>query len=91
MKTNAVIDNEVAKLTSALKSPHWSHQARHLMNQQINVLVLRLTPQQVEDRYYEDETTEDYKPGDNDLWMALDAVARWTANERGVAAPSKGL
>lgn len=91
MRRDAQVNNEIARLTAALKRPHWNRDARGLMNEEIKVLTLRLTPKQVEDRYYVDETAEEYREGDNDLWVALDIVARWLDEEEGVKPPSAGL
>lgn len=83
MRGDAQVNNEIARLTAVLKNHRLSREARSVLVAQVNVLSLRLSPEQVAHRHYHQ--------GDHDLWMALDVVARWLAEEPGVNAPSNGL
>lgn len=93
MRTDAQVNHEISKLTSALKSRRYgfNDETRATIEEQIKVLSLRLTPAQVETRYYVDETSSEYRDGDNLLWTDLDGTARWLAEEEGSEAPSAGL
>lgn len=83
---------EIKKLKHALTlEGRWSRAAREQIEGDIEVLENRMTPAQVEGRWYQDETAEEYSEGDNDLWARLDRTARWLAGEKDYKAPSTDL
>jgi hypothetical protein len=98
MKTKNEIDNDIKALKAALIKPGkqpggflYNAETRKMMEAQIRVLTERMTPAKVEQEYYVDESGEDYRDGDNDLWAELDRTARWMAGESGYDAPSVDL
>lgn len=92
MKSREEIAAEISKLKHALKLKNrWNAATRQQIEGQIEVLEMRMDPEEVEARWYVDETAEEYRDGDNDLWIELDATARWMAGEEDFDAPSKGL
>lgn len=92
MRTPREIDAEIATLKRALAlKGRWNADAMAQIEGQIEVLEKRMDPDQVELRWYCDETEEEYCDGDNDLWSELDQTARWLQGEDDYSAPSKGL
>jgi len=91
MRNAQEIEAEVASLNKALSARHWSPKAREQIEGQVQVLQKRMDPDEVELLYYVDESAEEYREGDNDLWSELDQTARWMQGEDGFCAPSKGL
>jgi hypothetical protein len=91
MRSDAEIDGEIAALRQALKSLHWNTSARNTIVQSIEVLSKRMTAEQVEQAYYEDETTPDYTEGGNDLYNELARVCQWMHGAAGYKAPSETL
>jgi hypothetical protein len=83
MRSDAQVDNEITRITAIVRRTRTSREARAVLMAQVRVLTLRLTPEQVRHRHYHH--------GSQDLWMALDAVARWLVEEPGVKAPTAGL
>lgn len=59
------------------------------LDAQIEVLENRMTEKQIENRFYVDETSEDYHEGDNDLWSHAGEAHRWMVGED-KEAPSSG-
>lgn len=92
MRTDDEINAEIRKLQLALDAPRrWNDKTREALNESIRVLRERMTPGQVEQHYYIDETSSEFTEGDNDLWTTLDRVARWLKGETGSEAPSEEL
>jgi hypothetical protein len=91
MRTDKEINREIALLLRAYESRRWNQPTREKLEESIKVLTERMTTQQVEDRYYCDETAEEFEDGDNDLWAALHSVAAWLHGNNDVAKPSEGL
>jgi hypothetical protein len=96
--TNTEIENDIKALRTALTKPGkqpggllYNADTRKMMEAQIRVLSERMTPAKVEQEYYVDETGEDYRDGDNDLWAELDRTARWLTDKENYEAPSVGL
>ena len=86
------IDAEILALRKALMlKDRWNAETRVEIECQIEVLEKRMTVLQVESRWFEDETSEEYEYGGNDLWTALDETARWLNGQKGVKAPSENL
>jgi hypothetical protein len=80
MRSDTEVNAEIAALRKALTLPHrWNDQARNVIKQTIVVLEKRMTADQVEHDYYVDETMEDFREGDNDLYNALVLVSYWLA------------
>jgi hypothetical protein len=78
MRTDIEINNEIVALKNALSlKSRWNAQSREEIEAKIEVLTKRMTPAAVELRWFEDETAEEYRDGDNLLWGDLDLVARW--------------
>jgi hypothetical protein len=91
MRTDKEIKIEVGKLRKQLTLKNrWNASAREIMEAQVEVLEKRMTTAQIGGRWYEDETTEDYSDGDNELWVQADRAASWMNGEKGVDTPSKG-
>jgi len=96
--TKNEIDNDIKALRAALKKPGkqpggflYNADTRKMIEAQIRVLTERMTPAKVEQEYYVDESGEDYRDGDNDLWAELDRTARWLLDTENYEAPSAGL
>jgi len=88
MRSDNEIDAEIAALRQAQKSLNCAH---FTIVQSIEVLSKRMTDAQVEQAYYEDETTPDYTEGDNDLYNELARVCQWMHGVAGYKAPSVTL
>ena len=92
MKTPDEINAEIRRLQLALDIPRrWNDRTTETLKESIRVLREKMTPGQVEEMYYVEESTPDYKESDNDLWMALDRVAHWLKGDGDAAAPSTEL
>jgi len=94
MRSDTEINAEIAALRKALALPgrRWNDQARNMIKQSIVVLEKRMSADQVEHDYYVDETMEDFREGDNDLYNALVLVSYWLAEVDGHdTAPSETL
>ena len=92
MRSDTEVNTEIAALRKALaKSDRWNNQTRHLIEQTIKVLEERMTEAQIEREYYIDETSEEYREGDNLLYGDLLLVRNWMNGERDYDAPSEGL
>lgn len=92
MRSDTEINNEIVALRNALaKGERWNAQARELIEETINVLKKRMTPDKIEAAYYVDETSDEYNEGDNDLYHALMLVGYWMEGQPHYKAPSTGL
>jgi hypothetical protein len=84
MRSDTEINAEIAALRKALALPgRWNQHSRNLITQTIVVLEKRMSAAQVEHDYYVDETMEDFREGDNDLYNALVLVSYWLAEVEG--------
>lgn len=82
MKTDTEVNNEIVALSNALAlTNRWNAAAREQLLESVEVLKKRMTPEQVKEEYYVEETSADYCEGDNDLWISMDRVARWLTGE----------
>jgi hypothetical protein len=90
-RTQKEIDREILKFQWFLTVPRWNQWAREGLVAVLKVLTDCMTAEQVELKFYEDETTEDYREGDNDLWVQADRAACWLAGEPGYPVPSEGV
>jgi hypothetical protein len=92
MKSDKRIESEIMALKKALANPkrRWNNKARDTINQTITVLHLRMTPAQVEQKYYQDETSSEFQEWDNELYHEMVRVSEWLHNGVGNA-PSAGL
>jgi hypothetical protein len=79
MRKDAQVNNEIARLTAALKRHSLSREARWTLREQIDVLHLRLSEDGVRDRYQGDALIDMLK------------VAAWLDEEEGATAPSANL
>jgi hypothetical protein len=93
MQSNTAIETEIKILRKALSffSSRWNDQARLTIEETIRVLDQRMTREQVERKYYVDETAEEFSESDNELYHALMLVVCWMEGERGYKAPSENL
>jgi hypothetical protein len=92
MRSDMEVNAEIVRLKNALaQADRWSVGAREQLEAQVQVLTKRMTKDQIEHEWYEDETTPDYCDGDNELWSLADAAGNWLRGERGYDAPSEGL
>lgn len=90
MRDKKEIEEEIGKLTELLAMPdRWNEATREQLEAQRLVLSARMTEKQVERTWYEDETSSEYKEGDNETWSVADAACRWMSGEEGYDAPSK--
>lgn len=93
MRSDKEIDAEIVALKKALTlTRRWSPSTRKQLEAMLQVLERRMTPEQVEREWYQDESSDDYRDGDNELWAEADRASRWLMQERGYdEAPSQGL
>lgn len=91
--TDKQIADEIAALnalkTTVPKITMFGDNNHERIDAQIEVLEKRMTEKQVEQRFYIDETTEDYQDGDNDLWSNAGEAQRWMMGEEDES-PSTG-
>jgi hypothetical protein len=92
MRSDTEIEAEITGLRKVLKKgSRWNDRARETIEQTVHVLERRMSIETIEQTYYVDETSDDYKDGDNDLYNDLMLVGCWLQCSEGYRAPSETL
>jgi hypothetical protein len=90
MRTDKEIEAEITKLQELSNLPNrWNAATKEIIAEQCNTLSERSTHEKVEQALWVDETSEDYKEGDNELWRSVDEAVSWMNGEKGFKAPSE--
>lgn len=88
MRTDEEIDAAAALLRKALRrKSRWNERTRKTIEAQLQALEERMTIAQADRLWYEDETAEEYRDGDNDLFNEVEYTIRWMNGQKGYKAP----
>jgi hypothetical protein len=93
-KTQQEIDAEIKALrelkTTVPKKTFFGDDNHEKLDAQIETLEKRMTKAQAEQRWYVDESAEEYSDGDNELYFEVCAAIEWMNGDPDQDAPSEG-
>lgn len=94
-KTDKQIDEEIAKLEKNRNQSgqhagfRYNSSTREMIAAQISVLRDRMTEPQIENKWYSDETAEEYQDGGNEIYHEAMRAKRWMEGDEHESAPSE--